>query len=137
MQPQPATTRTAPVGRGEAFVTGGAYATLFLLGLAVGVVSSFQYSRAVIGSVPLAALAFCLLIFATCVLGGWAMRGVGGALLPAVGWFVASFGLAMPNAEGSVVIANTGAGEWFLYGGSVCALLGVGSALVISIRTRT
>jgi hypothetical protein len=108
---------------------------LLLLGLAVGVVSSFQYSRAVIGSVPVAALGCCVLILLTCGLGGLAMRTVPGALLPAVGWFVAAFGLAMPNTGGSVIIANTTAGEWFLYGGSVCALLGVGSAVVVSVRT--
>ncbi|HEY3733729.1 MAG TPA: hypothetical protein VGL63_07415 [Streptosporangiaceae bacterium] len=135
-QPPPATTaKPAPAGHTEAFVTGGAYAMLFLFGLAVGVVSSFQYSRAVIGSVPLAALGCCVLILLTCGLGGRAMRTVPGALLPAVGWFLAAFGLAMPNSGGSVIIANTTAGEWFLYGGSVCALLGVGSAVVASIRT--
>jgi hypothetical protein len=117
-----------------AFVTGGAYALLLLLGLLEGVIGSFQYSRGAAGSVPLGSIGFALLILVTCGLAGWAMRGMPGALLPAIGWFVASFGLAMPNAGGSVIIANTSAGEWFLYGGSVCALVGVGSAFVTVAR---
>jgi hypothetical protein len=73
----------------------------------------------------------------TCVLAGWAMRGLLGALLPAIGWFVASFVLAMPSPGGSVIIANTSAGQWYLYGGSVGALLGVGSAFVTASRRVT
>jgi hypothetical protein len=98
------------------------------------VIGSFQYSRAVIGGVPVAALAFCALILVSCGLGGWAMNSMAAALLPAIGWFVASFGLAMPNPGGSVIIANTGAGQWFLYGGAVSALLGVGTAFVTAVR---
>ena len=121
-------------GRLSAWVTGGAYAMLLLLGLAQGVVGSFQYSRAVLGSVPLAALGFSAGILLTCSLAGWAMRSTAGALLPALGWFIASFGLAMPNSGGSVIIANTSAGEWYLYGGSVCALAGIGSTFITTFR---
>ena len=46
------------------------------------------------------------------------MRTTIGALVPAIGWFLASFGLAMPTAGGSVIITNTTAGEWYLYGGA-------------------
>lgn len=120
--------------RAEAFIGGGAYSVVLLLGLAEGVVGSFQYSRAAIGRVPLGALCFCVAIFATCGLAGWAMRSMPGALLPAIGWFVASFGLAMPDSGGSVIIANNSAGEWYLYGGSICALLGVGTAFVSAVR---
>jgi hypothetical protein len=119
-----------PPGHLTAFVTGGAYALLFLLGLLEGVIGTFQYSRGTAGGVPLGSIGFAILILVTCGLAGWAMRGVPGALVPAIGWFVAAFGLAMPNAGGSVIIANTSAGEWFLYGGSVCALLGMASAFV-------
>ena len=121
-------------GRLSAFVTGGAYAMLFLLGLAQGVLGSFQYIREALGPVPLGALAFCAGILVTCSLAGWAMRSTAGALLPALGWFIASFGLAMPNSGGSVIIANTSAGEWYLYGGSVCALAGIGSTFVTTFR---
>jgi hypothetical protein len=119
-----------PPGHLNTFVTGGAYALLFLLGLLEGVIGAFQYSHGVVGSVPLGSIGFAVAILVTCGLSGWAMRGMPGALLPAIGWFVASFGLAMPNVGGSVIIANTSAGEWFLYGGSVCALLGVASSFV-------
>ena len=130
--PPPAAQHSAGHARG--FVSGGAYSLLFLLGLAEGVLGSFQYSRAVIGHVPLSAIGFALAIFLTCGLAGWAMRGMPGALFPALGWFVASFGLAMPNAGGSVIIANGSAGEWYLYGGATCALLGLGTAFVASVR---
>jgi hypothetical protein len=130
--PPPAAQRAS--ARSEAFVSGGAYAVLFLLGLAEGVLGSFQYSRADIGGVPLSAIGFALALFVTCWLAGWAMQGMAGALLTAIGWFVASFVLAMPNSGGSVIIANTAAGEWYLYGGAVCALLGLGTTLVSSFR---
>jgi hypothetical protein len=123
-----------PPSPGSAFVTGGAYALLFVLGLLEGGIGSFEYSRGAIGSVPLGAIGFALAILVTCVLAGWAMEGMAGALLPAIGWFVASFALAMPNSGGSVIISNTQAGEWYLYGGSVCALVGVGSALITTAR---
>jgi hypothetical protein len=115
-------------------VSAGAYAVLFLLGLGQGVVGSFQYSRAVLGGVPIAAIAFALGILVTCTLAGWAMQGLPGALIPAIGWFVASFVLAMPDPAGNVIIANTGPGQWFLYGGSVGALAGVGSAFFTATR---
>jgi len=131
--PPPAAQRISP--RAQAFITGGAYAVLFLLGVVEGVLGSFHYSRAVIGGVPLAAIGFALLIGVTCGLAGWAMDTLIGALVPAIGWFLASFGLAMPVSGGSVIIANTAAGEWYLYGGAVAALLGVGSALLTTARS--
>jgi hypothetical protein len=131
--PPPAAQRTSP--RAEAFVTGGAYALLFLLGLAEGVLGAFHHSRAVAGGVPLAAIGFAVVIGVTCGLAGWAMGTMTGALVAAIGWFLASFGLAMPDTGGSVIIANTTAGQWYLYGGAVCALLGVASALVTTARS--
>lgn len=115
-------------------VSAGAYVVLFLLGLAEGVLGSFQYSRAVLGGVPFAAIAFALGILVTCTLAGWAMQGLPGALVPAIGWFVASFVLAMPDSAGNVIISNTSAGQWYLYGGSVGALAGVGSAFLTTRR---
>ncbi|SRR5216683_53425 len=119
--------------RAEAFVAGGAYGVLFLLGAMEGLVGCFQYSRG-IGSVPVAAFGFCAGILITCLAGGWAMRTLGGALVPALGWILASFLLAMPNSGGSVIITNTGAGEWYLYGGAGCAA--IGSAVTIVRWTR-
>ena len=49
--------------------------------------------------------------------------------------FLAICVLAMPVSGGSVIIANTAAGEWYLYAGAVCALLGIGSALATTGRS--
>jgi hypothetical protein len=110
-------------GGGRLLVVGG-YCVLLLLGVLEGMIGSFQYSR-VLGSFPAAALAFAVAIGVTCILGGWGMSRPLGGLMPAVGWFAASLVLAMSTPGGSIVITNTGAGKWFLFGGAVCALAGV------------
>jgi hypothetical protein len=97
---------------------------LLVLGVLEGMIGSFQYSRA-LGSFPAAAVAFAVAIGVTCVLGGWGMSRALGGLMPAVGWFAAAFVLAMSTPGGSVVITNTDAGKWFLFGGALCALAGV------------
>jgi hypothetical protein len=102
----------------------GGYVLLFLLGALQGLIGCFQYSRA-LGSFPVAAVAFAVLIGVTCVLGAWGMGRPLGGLMPAVGWFIASFVLAMSTPGGSVVITNTAAGKWYLFGGSACAIAGV------------
>jgi len=114
-------------------VTGAVYIVLFLLGGVEGLIGSFQYSH-VVGSVPVVALACCVVLLATCLLAAWAMRSVSGALLPAVGWLAASFLMAMPVPSGSLVITGTSPGEWYLYGGTISALLGVGLSLGSRIR---
>jgi hypothetical protein len=108
-------------GKGNRLLTAAAYTALFLAGAVEGLIGSFQYSRLV----PVAAIGFCVLLLATCLLGGWAMRSVSGALWPAVGWLVASFVLSMPVSSGSVIITNSAAGKWYLYGGTVSALGGI------------
>jgi hypothetical protein len=120
----------ATSGKGTRLLTGAAYAALFLAGAVQGLIGSFQYSR----NAPLGAIVFCVVLLATCLLGAWAMRSVSGALWPAVGWFVASFVLSMPVASGSVIITNSAAGKWFLWGGTVCAVSGV--ALSFGIWAR-
>ena len=110
--------------RPAVFGGGGAYAALFVLGVMEGLIGCFQFSHG-IGRVPVAALAFCLVVFLTCLLGGWGMGSPLGALLPAFGWFLASLLLTMPTAAGSVIVTNTAAGKWYLYGGAVSAGLGV------------
>jgi hypothetical protein len=106
------------------FVTSGVYGALFLLGAVEGMIGSFQYSR-LATPVPLGALAFCVAILATCLFGGWGTRSAAGALMPALGWIIASFVLSMPVSNGSVVITNTTPGKWYLYGGTVSVLVGV------------
>jgi hypothetical protein len=114
--------RRAP-GRG-ALITATSYAVLLVLGIAEGVIGSFQYSRG-IGAFPAAAIGFALLILFTCVLAASGMQAPSAALMPAVGWFVASFVLAMSTPGGSIVITNTAAGKWYLFGGAAAAAAGV------------
>ena len=124
-----------PAPRGaQAFVAGGAYALLFLLGALEGLVGCFQFSRAV-GSFPLAALVLAVAIGVTCVLGAAGMGSAAGALAPALGWFVVSVVLSLPTSGGSVIITGTTAGEVYLYGGSLCAAGGVVVAFVRRART--
>ncbi len=103
-------------------LTIAAYVALLVFGAAQGLLGAFFYA---VGPAPLAALGFGLAMIATCVLGGWGMRGVAGGLVPAVGWFALVFLLATGTSEGSVVVTATTAGEWFLFGGSACVAIGV------------
>ncbi len=115
----------APEQKGTHWLfTGAIYIMLFLFGGVEGLIGSFQFSH-VVGSVPVVALACCLVLLATCLFAAWAMRTVSGALVVAAGWLVASFLMAMPRPSGSLVITGTTPGEWYLYGGTISALIGV------------
>jgi hypothetical protein len=103
------------------------YVLLFLLGAMEGLIGCFEFSHS-LGKVPVAALGFCALILVTCVLGGAGMRSGFGGLVPAIGWLAASFVLTLPTAAGSVIVTNTTAGKWYLYGGAVCAAVGAASS---------
>jgi Family of unknown function (DUF6113) len=117
-----ASTNVATSRKGaRVLLTGVAYAALFLAGAVEGLIGSFQYSR----NPPFGAIVFCVVLLATCLLGAWAMRSVSGALFPAIGWIIVSFVLSMPDSAGSVIITNTTAGKWYLYGGTVCSLSAV------------
>ncbi len=102
-------------------VTASAYVALFLLGAVEGLIGTFQYSR---GPAPLAAVCFAAAILATCVLGAWGMRSGAGGLLPAAGWVVTTL-LLSSGRGGSILITNTTAGQWFLFGGALFAACGV------------
>lgn len=54
------------------------YGMLFVLGAVQGVIGSFQYSW-MAGPVPVAALACCAVLLATCLLAAWTVRSVSGA----------------------------------------------------------
>ena len=108
----------------RSLVSFGVFCVLFLLGLVEGMIGSFQYAW-VVGSVPAAALVCCAVILATCLLAAWATRSVSGAILPGMGWIIASFVLSMPAANGSVIITNTTPGKWYLYGGTLSVAVGV------------
>ena len=114
-------------------VTVGVYGVLFLFGLVQGLIGSFQYSRAS-GSVPVAALVCCAGILATCLLASWATRSVSGAVLPGIGWILASFVLSMPVSNGSVIITSTTAGKWYLYGGTLCVAAAVVASFIGAAR---
>ena len=119
----------------QAFVTGGAYALLFLLGALEGLIGCFQFSR-VVGSFPLVALVLAAVIGVTCLLGAAGMESAAGALVPALGWFVVTVVLSLPTSGGSVLITNSAAGQLYLYGGSVCAAASVVVAFLRRARTR-
>jgi hypothetical protein len=120
--------------RTGSFITGGAYGVLLLMGAVEGALGSFQYSRLA----PAGAILFCVGIFVTCLLSAWAMRSFSGAFVPALGWAITSFVLSMPVSNGSVIIANTSAGKWYLYGGtlSVVAALAVSFGGWFKIQSR-
>jgi hypothetical protein len=118
----------------RALVTGLGYLALFVLGAIQGLIGSFQYGRS---PVPLIAIVLVLILFATCVLAGWGMRTYAAGILPALGWIVASFVLAMPRPNGSVIISATSAGEWYLYGGALAAAVGAATSFFIWTRSRS
>ncbi len=133
---EPDPPRGSPETGDSPLVVIGCYCLLLVFGLLLGMIGSFQYNRA-LGSFPVAAPAFAVATGLTCVLGGWAMRRPLGALMPAVGWFVAAFVLAMSTPGGSVVITNTSGGKWFLFGGALCAVAGVLISFMLWSPART
>lgn len=114
-------------------MTGGAYALLFVLGLMQGLIGCFQFGG-MAGHVPVAALGLCLALFVTSLLAGIGMRSAAGAFAVALGWFAASFVLSLPTGGGSVVVTNTAAGMWYLYGGAIAAVAAV--VAVFTARAR-
>ena len=113
-------------------VTVAAYAMLFVFGAAQGVFGSLQYSR----NSPVMAIGLCVVILATCLLAAWGMRSVNGAFVPALGWILASYILGMKKSSGTVIITNTTAGEWYLYGGTISVVAAVVIALASWYRTQ-
>jgi len=109
------------------------YVLLFLLGAVEGLIGCFLFSHSV-GSFPLAALGFGALILVTCLLAGAGMGSGFGGLVPAVGWLAASFVLTLPTAAGSVIVTNTTAGKWYLYGGAACAAMGIVVSFGLRLR---
>lgn len=106
---------------GQRALTAVGYLMLFLLGAFQGMIGSFQYSQS---PAPLIAIVLAVIILATCAACGWGVGTFAAGLLPAVGWVLTSFILAMPRSNGSVVITATAAGEWYLYGGALGSLIG-------------
>jgi hypothetical protein len=125
------TSQGAPPDGGQRTLTVAGYVLLFVLGALEGLIGSFQYSRA---PVPWIAVILAVVMFATCVACGWGLGTFGAGLLPAVGWILASFILAMPRTNGSLIITGTAAGEWYLYGGALACAAGSVTAFFTRLR---
>ncbi|HEY0932566.1 MAG TPA: DUF6113 family protein [Trebonia sp.] len=110
-----------PRGGGRPALRAAGYLLLFALGVLEGLIGSFQYGQP---PTPLIAIVLVVIIFATCLTAGWGIGTASAGLLPAAGWIIASFVLAMPRPNGSVIITGTAAGEWYLYGGALASLAG-------------
>jgi len=118
-----------PDGAQRAFTAVG-YLALFVLGVFEGLIGSFQYGQT---PAPLIAIVLVVVIFVTCAACGWGTGTFAGGLLPAVGWVLTSFILAMSRPNGSIIITATTAGEWYLYGGTLACLVGVATAIFTRI----
>jgi hypothetical protein len=111
----------------------GGYLALFLAGGVQGLLGCFLFS---LGPAPLVAILFDVIILASCVLGSWGMRTASGGVLPAVGWFLVTLVLTSTSHGGSVIVTDTPAGMWFLYGGAVAAAGGAVYAFARWSRPR-
>jgi Family of unknown function (DUF6113) len=109
------------------------YVVIFVFGGVQGVVGSFQYSQP---PVPVIAILLAVTIFATCVLCGWGTMTFSGALAPAAGWLLASFYLSMGTHQGSVIITNTTAGKWYLYGGALAVVASLLANFALWLRAK-
>jgi len=107
------------------------YLALFVFGIAQGVVGAFFYGA---GPDPLAAVGFAVAILATCLLGAWGTQHGLGGFAPAAAWFIATFVLASGTSAGSVIITASLAGEVFLFGGAVGAMIGVVAGFTLWAR---
>jgi hypothetical protein len=122
---------SGPGRAGETAITAAAYIVLLLLGMLEGLIGTFHYSN---GPGVLLPILFALAILVTCILGAYGMRSALGGLLPAVGWYVVSLLLSTGTAGGSVLIADTSQGKWFLFGGAICAAAGAVTGYVLWSR---
>jgi hypothetical protein len=118
-------------GGGSRSLTVVGYVMLFVLGAFQGLIGSFQYGQA---PAPLIAIILAVVIFVTCAACGWGIGTFGAGLMPALGWIFASFIIAMPRPNGSVVITATAPGEWYLYGGALACAAGCVTAFFTRLR---
>jgi hypothetical protein len=125
---------TDPGGKAAGRALGVAvYLVIFVLGAVQGLVGSFNYAQS---PQPLVVIVLIVAILATCVLAGWATRSAGGALASAGGWLAATYVMATGTHSGTVIITNTTAGKWYLYGGTLAVLAGSLTAFVLLTRSR-
>jgi hypothetical protein len=115
----------------ERLISIAAYVVLFLFGLLQALLGVFHYGA---GPAPWAALGFDLAILITCLLSAWGMQSAGGGLMPGAGWFLTALVLSTGTHGGSVLITDSTAGKFFLFGGAGCAAVGCLLAYVIWAR---
>lgn len=118
------TSPEAQPGRDPAFLTGAVYGVLAVLGVALGVFGSFEFSWTFVG-IPVAALGWSAANLAVFRAAGWAMEGKLGAGLPAAFWLVVVVVLSSRRPEGDLVVTGTVAGYVFIFGGAVAALAAI------------
>lgn len=107
-----------------AFVTGVAYGVLVVVGVALGLIGSFEFSWTV-GDVPVAALGLTAVNLAAFRLAGWAMHGKLGAVVAAVPWMLVTVILSGRRPEGDLIVTGTVAGYIYIFGGSIAAVAAV------------
>ncbi|MBV2362779.1 DUF6113 family protein [Streptomonospora nanhaiensis] len=121
----------------EPAVTALAYASLALLGAAVGLGGSvfagwlaylWAAGAAGQGVAAVTLVAVLGLMFAGCRAAGWGMGTRLGALLPALGWAAAVFSLVLVRAGGDIVLTSSVAAYGYLFGG----IAAVGMAVVLT-----
>jgi hypothetical protein len=100
---------------------GAAYGMLFVLGLVMGLVGGFTQAWYV-GTVPVAAVAWVLVLFGACLAAGKLMNGKLGAGVVGGGWLVVSTAFSLQGSAGDIVIAGDSAGYIYLYGGVVAVV---------------
>lgn len=118
----------------QAILTGATYGVLFVLGAFLGLVGALEHSWYLdpVGEFPVVAIAWLVVLFAVPYGMGRLMGSRLAALMTAIGWGVVSAALSVHRAEGDLLIAATGAGYTYLYGG----MLAVGIA-VLAVPSNT
>ncbi len=110
--------------RVAAVVSGAAYGALLVFGLGLGLYESFSFSWSV-GSFPLAAVLISVLNFGLLWAAGWGMGGKLGAVVPAAAWLIVVMLFSGKTSSGSLVVTGTAAGNVFLLGGTLAAILAI------------
>jgi hypothetical protein len=107
-----------------AFLVGLAYGVLAVLGVLLGVLGSFEFSWQA-GSVPVAAIALCVVNLLAFRAAGWAMESKLGAGVPALLWMIILVVLSSRRPEGDLVVTGTNPGYVYMFGGAAAALVAI------------
>jgi hypothetical protein len=110
-----------------------AVSLLFATGVVVGVVAPFALSWLAwmsLGSTGTAialvlAAVYLLLLYVGCRCAGAGMEARYGAVVPALGWIVASLAIALYQPGGDIVVSDSMVNYLVMYGGMAAVALGV------------